>query len=189
MTLQNPVRLDGTYDERVPDFQGKLVRDHNPEIVAALARRREALQGGPLRARLPALLALRHAADLLREVVLVHPHLRGPRPDAGRERADRLASRAHQARPLRQVAGGQRRLGALARALLGDAAADLGVHRRGLRRAGLRRLDRRAAPSAAASCRRVGARRRRRSTSTAPTSTTSSSTARPAAARCGASPR
>jgi isoleucyl-tRNA synthetase len=37
MTLQNPVRLDGTYDERVPDFQGKLVRDHNPEIVAALS--------------------------------------------------------------------------------------------------------------------------------------------------------
>ena len=36
MTLQNPVRLDGTFDERVPDFQGKLVRDHNPEIVAAL---------------------------------------------------------------------------------------------------------------------------------------------------------
>jgi isoleucyl-tRNA synthetase len=36
MTLQNPVRLDGTYDERVPDFQGRLVRDHNPEIVAAL---------------------------------------------------------------------------------------------------------------------------------------------------------
>jgi len=36
MTLQNPVRLDGTYDERVPDFQGKLVREHDPEIVAAL---------------------------------------------------------------------------------------------------------------------------------------------------------
>jgi isoleucyl-tRNA synthetase len=36
MTLQNPVRLDGTYDERVPDFQGKLVFEHNPEIVAAL---------------------------------------------------------------------------------------------------------------------------------------------------------
>ena len=33
-----------------------------------------------------------------------------------------------QARALRQVAGGQRRLGALARALLGYAAADLGVH-------------------------------------------------------------
>jgi len=36
MTLQNPVRLDGTYDERVPDFQGRLVRDHDSEIVAAL---------------------------------------------------------------------------------------------------------------------------------------------------------
>ena len=36
MTLQNPVRSDGTYDERVPDFQGKLVFEHNPEIVAAL---------------------------------------------------------------------------------------------------------------------------------------------------------
>jgi isoleucyl-tRNA synthetase len=39
MTLQNPVRADGTYDERVPDFQGKLVFDHNAEIVEALAQR------------------------------------------------------------------------------------------------------------------------------------------------------
>jgi isoleucyl-tRNA synthetase len=36
MTLQNPVRSDGTFDERVPDFQGMLVFDHNPEIVEAL---------------------------------------------------------------------------------------------------------------------------------------------------------
>ncbi len=36
MTLQNPVRADGTYDERVPDFQGEIVYRHNPEIVAAL---------------------------------------------------------------------------------------------------------------------------------------------------------
>ena len=72
-------------------------------------------------------------------------HHRGPRPAAREQRADRLAPRAHQARPLRQVAGEQRRLGALARPLLGDAAADLGVRGRGLRRALLRRLDRRAA--------------------------------------------
>ena len=39
MTLQNPVRLDGTFDQRVPDFQGKIVYEHNPEIVAALERR------------------------------------------------------------------------------------------------------------------------------------------------------
>ena len=36
MTLQNPVRADGTFDERVPDFQGKMVFEHNPEIVEAL---------------------------------------------------------------------------------------------------------------------------------------------------------
>ena len=36
MTLQNPVLPNGTYDERVPDFQGKLVFEHNPEIVEAL---------------------------------------------------------------------------------------------------------------------------------------------------------
>ena len=36
MTLQNPVKLDGRYDERVPDFQGKFVFEHNLEIVAAL---------------------------------------------------------------------------------------------------------------------------------------------------------
>ncbi len=39
MTLQNPVRPDGTYDERVPDFQGKMVFEHNPEIVEALRER------------------------------------------------------------------------------------------------------------------------------------------------------
>ena len=39
MTLQNPVRPDGTYDERVPDFQGKMVFEHNPEIVESLRER------------------------------------------------------------------------------------------------------------------------------------------------------
>jgi isoleucyl-tRNA synthetase len=36
MTLQNPVGLDGRYDGRVPDFQGEVVYEHNPEIVEAL---------------------------------------------------------------------------------------------------------------------------------------------------------
>ena len=118
---------DGTFDERITDFAGRFVKDADPEIVEALREQRPAAPRRALRARLPALLALRHAAPLLREVELVHPHHRRPRPHAGRERDDRLAPRAHQARPLRQVARGQRRLGALARALLGHAAADLGV--------------------------------------------------------------
>ena len=40
---------------------------------------------------------------------------------------DQLAARAHQGRPVRQVFGVERRLGAVARAVLGHAAADLGV--------------------------------------------------------------
>ena len=39
MKLVNPVRGDGTFDERVPDFQGRFVFDHNPEIVEALRER------------------------------------------------------------------------------------------------------------------------------------------------------
>ena len=154
ITLQNPVQPDGTFDERVTDFAGRFVKEADPDIVEALERARPAAPRRDLRALLPALLALRHAAALLREVELVHPHHRGPRPDAGRERDDRLAPRAHQARPVRQVARGQRRLGALARALLGHAAAGLGVRRRRLRRALLRRLGRRPARA-----RRRGARR------------------------------
>ena len=75
---------------------------------------RPALPRAGLRARLPALLALRHAAPLLREVELVRRHLAGARAAARQQRDDRLAPRARQARPLRQMAGEQRRLGALA---------------------------------------------------------------------------
>ena len=139
-------------------------RRHDPEIVAALEAKRTTVSLRGLRARLPALLALRDAAALLREGELVHPHDRGPRPDAGRERADRLAPRARQARALRQVAGGQRGLGALARALLGHAAADLGVHDRSTATAT-------SAPARSPSC--ASAPARSPTTCTAPTSTRS----------------
>ena len=168
---------------RVSGFEGRFVKD--PEVTARADRRprapRPALPRAGLRARLPALLALRHAAPLLRQVELVRRHLAGPRAAARQQREDRLAPRAHQARPLRQMAGEQRRLGALPRPLLGHAAADLGVRRRGLRRPLLRRLGRRAAR----------ARRAARSptTCTAPTSTRSRSTASAAAARCAGSSR
>ncbi len=95
-------------------------------------RARPAVPRAGLRARLPALLALRHPAPLLREVELVRGDLARARRPARQQRADRVAPRAHQARPVRQMAREQRRLGALPRPLLGDAAADLGVRRRGL---------------------------------------------------------
>ena len=91
---------------------------------------------------------------------------------------DRLAPRAHQARPLRQLARGQRRLGALAGALLGHAAADLGVRRPRTARSA-------SAPGRSPTC--ASAAARSPTTSTAPTSTRSRCAARPAAARCAAS--
>jgi hypothetical protein len=79
------------------------------------ARARPAAARPGVRAQLPALLALRHAAALLRQAVVVHRDLAGQGPAAGRQRDRRLASRARQARALRPLAGEQRRLGAVAR--------------------------------------------------------------------------
>jgi isoleucyl-tRNA synthetase len=36
ITLQNPVRPDGTFDERITDFAGRLVKDADPDIIEAL---------------------------------------------------------------------------------------------------------------------------------------------------------
>ena len=36
ITLQNPVRLDGTFDERITDFAGRSVKEADPDIVKAL---------------------------------------------------------------------------------------------------------------------------------------------------------
>ncbi len=156
---ERPLRLPGA---RLPGQAGLRPQ---PRDRRGAPRERPPVQGPRLRARLPALLALRHRAPLLREVELVPADLRGQGPDARRERGDRLAPGAHQARALRPLAGEQRRLGALARALLGNAPPGLGMHRRRLRRALLRRLDRRppaSTPSTAARC---------PTTSTVPTST------------------
>src|SRR4051812_26024724 len=91
---------------------------------------RPAAPGGAVRARLSALLALRHAAALLRQALVVHRDDEAPRRPARRQRGRRLASRAHQARAHGRVAARQRRLGALARALLGHAAAGVALRRR-----------------------------------------------------------
>ena len=76
---------------------------------------------------LPVLLALQHAAALLREALLVHPHHRRPGPAHRAQPRDPLGAGAHPRRPLRRMARRQHRLGGLARALLGDAAPALGV--------------------------------------------------------------
>ena len=102
--------------------EGRRSRDHRrpPQPGAAGG-------GGAVRAQLPPLLAVRDAPAVLGQDVVVRAHVGPPgRPPAG-ERAHRLAPRAHQARPLRQVAGGQRGLGPLAGPVLGHAAAGLAL--------------------------------------------------------------
>ncbi len=39
ITLQNPVRPDGTFDERITDFAGRGVKEADPDIIAALRER------------------------------------------------------------------------------------------------------------------------------------------------------
>ena len=158
----NPVRLDGTYDEtdrpvRRALRQGRRRRpDRGPPRPRAPAARRAATST-PTRTAGAA--ARRSSTTPSRRGT--SPRTPGPRPAAGGQRVGRLASRARQARPLRQLAGEQRRLGAVARALLGHAAADLALRRRPLTCIGsFAELD--------------GAPARRSATPTGPSSTTSS---------------
>ena len=177
LAVVNPVRLDGTYDERIGPYAGRWVKDADADLIEDLRARGRLLRAETLPARLPALLALRHAAALLRQAVLVHPHVGAARPPARGQRDGRLAPAAHQARPLRQVAGEQRRLGDLARALLGHAAARLALR------------ERRTPSASARSPRSRSARAASCPTRTGPTSTSTPGRARSAAARCAACPR
>ena len=127
--LVNPVREDGTYDERITGYEGVFVGDATPRVVAELHEAGKLWDTEPYVHSYPALLALRLEAPLLREGVVVHRHARPPPRHARAEPADRLAPRARARRALRQLAAGQRRLGSVPRPLLGHAAADLGVRR------------------------------------------------------------
>ena len=124
-----------------PDPPGRPFRGRDPAGRRPVLQGREraagprpdragpAVQGRAVRAQLPALLAVPHAAAVLRAAVLVHPDHPGQGPDARRERADQLAAADDQARPVRRVAAQQRGLGAVPDPLLGHAAAHLGVRR------------------------------------------------------------
>ena len=104
LPVLNPVDPDGAFDQPRPPVdrpvrQGRRRRHHRrPRAAAACSCAERAV-----RAQLPALLALRHAAHLLGQDVVVRPHVRAARATCCAERAHRLAPRAHQARPLRQA--------------------------------------------------------------------------------------
>ena len=91
LTMQNPVTLEGAFDERVPEFAGRSVKDADPEIVAALDRSGRLFRASTYEHAYPALLALWNAAALLRQVELVRAYLRGAGWAARQQPRDRLA--------------------------------------------------------------------------------------------------
>ena len=102
--------------------EGRGPRDHrgSPRAWRSAGRR----DG---RACVPVLLAVPHALVVLRAHRLVRPDDAGEGSPARRQRLGALVPLAYPARAVRQLAREQRRLGALTRALLGNAAADLAV--------------------------------------------------------------
>jgi isoleucyl-tRNA synthetase len=91
---------------------------------------RRAVEGEPLRPQLPALLALRHAAALLRALVVVRAHHRVQATRCSAQRARRLEPAGGGSGALRRVAREQHRLGESRDRLLGHAAARVGQRRR-----------------------------------------------------------
>ena len=103
LPVLNPVDADATFDHRVPPWNGRFVKDADPEIIADLRSPGPARGRAALRAQLPPLLAVRHAAHLLGQDVVVRPHRGAARRPARAERDDRLVPRPHQARPVRRA--------------------------------------------------------------------------------------
>ena len=165
LPVVNPIERDGHFPAERRPGRRRVLQGRRRDAGRRPARARAAVPARAVHAQLPALLALPHAADVLRAAVLVRPHHRDQGPAARRERGDELVPGHDQARPLRRLAEQQHRLGAVARPLLGHAAAGVAQRRRPVPD-GLRRLAGRTARSCPAS---------RSTTRTARSSTTSRS--------------
>ena len=124
------------------------VFDANQQIIRDLQRRQaragRAAAPRDLRPPVPALLALREPADPARRRLVVRRRSRVPRPDGRAEPADHLGARAHQGRPVRQVAGERARLVDLPQPVLGQPDPGVDLRRPALPAHGRLRLARRA---------------------------------------------
>ncbi len=133
LAFMQPVNARGEFDADVPVVGGMFVEEGGRADHRGAARARRAVEGGDVPAPVPALLAVPHAAALLRARVVVRAHHGVPRRDARAQRGDRLAPAGGRRGSVRRVAREQHRLGDLARPLLGNAAAGVGQRRRPVR--------------------------------------------------------
>ena len=119
---------DGKFTAEAPDYQGRWVKEADKDISRELQSPRTPLPSRTIPARLSLLLASRRgSADPVSAQKLVHSHHAISRRDDRQQPKDQLAARAYSRWPLREFSRIERRLGTLARALLGNAAADLGL--------------------------------------------------------------
>ncbi len=110
----NPVGPDGKFTAEIAWLEGQDVRAANHAINDELERRGLLIRRYDYEPLPAALLALRHGPHLLGQTELVRGDQHVPGEAARRERHHRLAPGAHPRRPLRQLAGQQRGLGAVA---------------------------------------------------------------------------
>ncbi len=77
LPVVNPLRPDGTFEPERAARRRRVLQEGRRRARRRPRAARPAVQARAVRAHLPALLALPHAARLLRAAVLVHPHHRG----------------------------------------------------------------------------------------------------------------
>jgi hypothetical protein len=180
LPVVTPVRTDAR-SRRTCRWSGQFFQDGEPRAARRPRRARAAAQARAVRARLPALLALRHARCSTTRCRPGTSARRRQGPPARGERAHRLAPETDPARPLRRLARQQHRLGAVAQPLLGARRCRSGAAPP-TRATG---WSSRAWPTSA----RAPGRTCPRSTRTGRSSTTSSCRASSAAPRAGGCPR
>ena len=119
---------DGTFVPEATDFAGRFCKEADPDIIrwlkdkGVLLKREQYRHDYPFcwRAEEDPLIQYARKSWFIRTTAV-------PRRVPGQQPADQLAARAHPRRAVRQLPRGQRRLGVVARAVLGHAAADLGM--------------------------------------------------------------
>jgi isoleucyl-tRNA synthetase len=126
------VRPDGSFDPEIaePAYAGRWVKDADRDLTRALRERGLLWHAEQIRHDYP--FCVRSDSDPLIQYARPAWYIRTTahvKDALDEQRADPLAARAHPRGPLRRLPAQQRRLGALARALLGHAAQHLGERR------------------------------------------------------------
>ncbi len=105
LAFLQPLTSRGAFVPGTPVVGGEFVKDADRAIIDHLRSGRRPVVRPARHTLVSALLAVRHAAAVLRALVVVRANHRVPGRDAGAQRAYRMASAGDRVRPLRRVAG------------------------------------------------------------------------------------